>query len=257
MKKFLLVALALLCMQGVRAQEQFGIFDHFGGGLSVGTDGIGIDVAAPITDMFAVRTGVSFLPAIKIKKNISINGDGEHDYYDNIDIEGKINKFDFKLLFDYYPIKSSSFHLTAGAFIGSSKVLKVKNTSPILKNEEDYGTAGLVEGPYRISTDEQGNAQVDMKVNAFKPYLGFGFGRAVPKNSRVTVSCDFGVQFWGSPGAYAEAKKGGYFAEKEYQQIKYSDLGPEDDKDLKDALEWVEKFPIYPVLNIRVTGRIF
>lgn len=261
MKKVLFMALALLCMQGVRAQEEFGIFDHFGGGISVGTDGIGIDLAAPITDMFAVRTGVSFLPALKFKTDIDIdNEDDSNTYYDEIEAQFKLNKVDFKLLFDYYPIKSSSFHLTAGAFIGSSKFINVTNNSPILKKEEDYGTAGLKLGGKYVSTDEKGNVDINLKVNSFKPYLGIGFGRAVPKKSRVSVSCDFGVQFWGKPGVYALAADNKIdLAAGNKKEMKFTadDLTDADSEDLQDAFDIMEKVVVYPVLNIRLTGRFF
>ena len=259
MKKFLLLVLAVLGVQGIQAQNdvEYGIFDHLGAGLSVGTDGIGIDVSSCITDYVGVRAGVSFLPGIKITKNISINDDGESNtYYENVDAQFKVNKFDFKLLFDFYPIKTSSFHVTAGAYIGASKLIGVTNKTPILKNPNDYGTAGLKLGNYYVSTDDNGNVDINVKVNGFKPYLGIGIGRAVPKKSRIAVSADLGVQFWGTPYLYANARKGD-FGEYKETKIKHGDLNDDDDQDIKDALKLIEKFPVYPVLNIRLTGRIF
>lgn len=262
MKKLLILAMAVLGVQGMQAQsEDFGLFDHMGGGISVGTDGIGFDLATPITDMFALRAGVSFLPAIKIKKDIEIDNDGDdNSYYDEIEAQFKLNKFDFKLLFDFYPIKNSSFHLTAGAFIGSSKFINVTNTSPILKDPDDYGTLGLHLGNKYVSTDEKGDVDINLKVNGFKPYLGIGFGRAVPKKSRVTASFDLGVQFWGKPGIYAMAadnKEDLMLGNKSEMKFTADDLTDADSEDLKDAFDIMEKITVYPVLNIRLTGRFF
>lgn len=261
MKRILLLTLVAFCVsQGINAQskklEKFGIFDHVGVGLSVGTDGIGFDLAAPLTNYVAVRAGFAAIPAFKFNKNIHVNDNGDAaTYYNKVDIETKVKRFDAKLLFDFYPFKKGSFHLTAGAYIGDYTLATIRNTSPILKNPADYGTAGLILGDYRITTDKNGNAEIKVKTNGFKPYVGLGFGRAVTKK-RFTVSCDFGVQFWGRPGVYAKAKKG-LLGEPKEHRFKYTDLSDEDDKDLKDAIKTIEKISVYPVLSIRLTGRLF
>lgn len=249
------LALTLLALpaKAQNSDDEYGIFDHLGAGISLGTDGIGIDVAAPITDMFAVRAGVSFLPKIKIKKNIKID-DNNPTVADNVDLQGKLNVFNGKLLADFYPFKSSSFHLTAGAFIGSDKLATITNTSMFIKDPSKYGKLGLKMGDYRITTDKQGKIDADVKVNSFKPYLGFGFGRAVPKN-RISVSCDFGVQFWGKPALGAITTDD--WGDQHYHKFKSSDLDDRDDDDLRDAVDILEKIVVYPVLNIRLSGRIF
>ena len=242
----------MLLSQPAHAQNQieYGIFDHLGAGLSVGTDGIGIDVATPLTDYVAFRTGVSFVK----KNNIHIKDDNA-TLEDHVDVEGKLNIFDFKLLADFYPFKSSSFHITAGAFIGSEDAAHAVNTSMFIKDPEKYGKVALVLGDYHVTTDENGYANLDLKVNSFKPYVGFGFGRAVPRKSRVSVSCDFGVKFWGSPKLGAMTIND--WNEKVYHKFSYKDLDEDDDEDLKDALKIIEKVIVYPVLNVRISGRIF
>ena len=250
----------LMAMTGVQAinaqsdKETFGLFDHLGLGVSVGTDGIGIDLAAPVTDWAALRAGISFWPAIKYNTDIDVNDDNPA-IYKNVEIEGKLNVFDFKVLADFYPIKKSSFHLTAGFFAGKSELVSVTNTSPVIKDPSKFGKLGLMLGDYRISTDKSGNIHADAKVNSFKPYLGIGFGRAVPKKSRVSVSCDLGVQFWGKPRLGAMTKDD--WGNEYYHKFKSSDLDEYDDEDLKDALDLAEKFSVFPVLNIRLSGRIF
>lgn len=253
-----ILALGMMLMSlSVRAQDkiEYGIFDHLGAGLSLGTDGIGIDVAAPLTDYVAFRTGISFMPKIKIKKNNIHIKDNDATLEDHVDVEGKLNIFDFKFLADYYPFKNSSFHLTAGAFIGSEDAAHVVNTSMFIKDPDEYGKVSLVLGDYHVTTDENGYAHLDLKVNSFKPYLGFGFGRAIPRKSRVSVSCDFGVKFWGKPRVGAMTIND--WNEKVYHKFSYKDLDEDDDEDLKDALKTIEKIVVYPVLNVRISGRIF
>ena len=57
----------MLCVCQAEAQSsdsEFGVFDHLGAGVSVGTDGIGIDLATPMTDYAARRAGVAFWPKL-------------------------------------------------------------------------------------------------------------------------------------------------------------------------------------------------
>ena len=124
---------------------------------------------------------------------------------DQVDLEGKLKMSNFSILFDYYPFSNSSFRVTAGAYIGKSDVVSVTNTDPFI-NLAYAGKAGInlsrsgssMAEKYVIITDNQGNVQADLKVNSFKPYLGIGFGRSIPRK-RIGVQFDLGVQFWGKP----------------------------------------------------------
>ena len=110
-------------------------------------------------------------------------------------------------------------------------------------------------------TDQSGNVKAEVKVNSFKPYLGVGFGRAVPKG-RIGVQFDLGVQFWGRPEVlgnmnYVDRQTGEVVTR--YEKIKKNRIINEnkDYQDLKDAVKTIEKIGVYPVLNIRINGRLF
>lgn len=256
-KLFAILLVSLLGTQGIMAQkntQDFGCFDHLGVGVSVGLDGIGLELATPLTDFAALRAGVAFWPKISYKTDVDIN-DNNSLIENNVELEGTLNIFNFKLLADVYPFKGSSFHVTAGAYFGKEEVVSVTNTTSFIKDPAKYGKLGLKLGDYRITTDKFGNIQADAKVNALKPYLGIGFGRAVPKKHRVAVACDLGVQFWGKPRLGAMTKDD--WGNEYYHKFKSSDLDEYDDEDLKDALDLAEKFSVFPVLNIRISGRIF
>ena len=67
MKKLLIICgLVLFGMQNMSAQkvDDFGIFQHFGANLAVGTEGISIGVAAPVTNYLEVGFGVNFMASI-------------------------------------------------------------------------------------------------------------------------------------------------------------------------------------------------
>lgn len=274
MKKLLIVCMlfALGCTQANAQElkpEDHGYFNHLSAGVTLGTDGIGIEVAAPLTYNFSVRTGIAFLPRFKYSKGVHLTDNAEGAFLrQDVDLEGKLKKFDFKLLVDWYPFKRSSFHATAGFYWGSGTVVDIYNKEQFI-NPSYYGTAGIelgdaTRGPeyrYTMITDMNGEVKAELKVNSFKPYLGVGFGRAIPKG-RVGVQCDFGVQFWGKPEVlgnmnYMDRETGE--AVTRYEKIHYSRILSEnkDYKDMKDAIKTIEKIRVYPVLNIRINGRIF
>lgn len=247
------------------SEEDYGFFNHLSAGISLGTDGIGFEVAAPLTYSFDVRAGYSFMPKFKYSKSFELNNDPAFlDGVKEVEAEGKLNMSDFHLLFDYHPIASSSFRVTAGAYIGKSKPLTVRNLKPFVK-EKEWGKAGLElgtgENSYTAVTDKKGDAVIDLKVSSFKPYLGIGFGRAVPKG-RVGVQFDLGVQFWGKPEVWTHINALDYkdlkFEEKYMKVDKDRITNPKKDyQDAKDAIKTIEKIGVYPVLSLKINGRIF
>ena len=292
MKKRILIALTAVFAIGftASAQNDKNIFNHLNVGVSVGTDGIGFDVAAPIGNYVQVRAGASFMPGIKINADIDYTYKDENrpekkdswywvdpsdhskgvakDKNKTAKAQGKIKKTDFKLLFDFYPIKSSSFHLTAGAYIGGKSVFDIYTKEPL-----DLLPGDIENGGYEIDntgrtfhTNKDGNVEARIHVNSFKPYLGIGFGRVVNQKKLVSVNCDIGVQFWGKPkveiwqeprnagelSGWVELKKEDF----DEQVDKYGDHR-EKNKDGYKALNAIGKVKVYPVLNLRVGFRAF
>lgn len=252
---FLLALAAVFGFQTTQAQdvEEFGLFDHLGVGVSVGLDGVGLDLAAPITEWAAVRAGMAIMPSLSYDHDVNIRSNSKSFTKKDVNIEGKLSMSDFKLLFDVYPFKSSSFHFTAGAYMGSKTIVKARNTEEFLARDE-WGVSGIMIGDYRLTSDKDGNCQANIEVASFKPYLGIGFGRAVPR-SRLSVSFDLGVKFWGTPCVGAMTTDN--FGKREYTKIHKKDLSPDDDEDLHDGFKTLEKVTVFPVLNIRICGRIF
>lgn len=245
-------------------------FNHASIGLSVGLDGIGFDVAAPMTHRFALRLGGTFMPKIKYSTTVGLGNLNDPAFLpgkSEVGIEGKLNMNNFHFLVDYHPFKRSSFRLTAGAYIGPAALVRVYNTEAFLQ-EAYYGSAGLELGEsspiynqYSVVSDQQGNIQLDLKTNVFKPYVGIGFGRAISKK-RVNVLFDLGVQFWGKPGIasnvnYFDINKGEYV--NSYEKIQRSRILNEGKsyQDIKDVIKIMEKVRVYPVLKLTISGRIF
>ena len=158
-------------------------------------------------------------------------------------MEGSIKRVSGELLVNYYPFKKGSFFLTAGAYFGGGTLLKINGHSDELKElVAEAGKAGVVIGDYTIPVDKNGNVSGGLKVSSFRPYVGLGFGRAVPKK-RLGVMFELGVQFHGKPDVYTD-----------YGNV--NNLLDEVDPD--DTFSKImDKLTVYPVMKIRLCGRIF
>lgn len=269
--KHLLVAVLTLCSTTAMAQtNDMGIFDHMSAGIEIGSTGWGIDLGAPIGNYVQVRAGVSSIPEITFSTDVDLNiTDKQRSAYqqyigsvlglNNIDIEGKASMVNGKLLVDVYPFRKSSFHITAGAYVGTSKVLKVKNTSGInelklINYFNQYGAQsfgigkiGAEVGDYLLTPTENGVIDAYAKMASFKPYVGIGFGRAVQTKNRIGVSCDLGLMFWNEPELYCNSGDG-YFRLNDDTNVSGKDGG---------AIKTISKLTVYPVLNVRLCYRLF
>ena len=285
MKKLLIVCAAALFGFGqAHAQldeDDYGFLNHVSLGVSAGTTGIGFQLAAPLSANFAVRAEYSFMPKIKYSQKLTLSNSDLAAFYVNgqyvhkVELEGKLNMGDFSVLLDWYPSKRSSFHFTAGAYFGKSDIVTATNKEPFM-NPAYAGLAGIEltqtptdpsqfdpQNAYTIVTDAAGNVDAKLKVNGFKPYIGLGFGRAVP-HKRVGLQFDLGVQFWGKPELqtnlrYYDGDKGEFVTR--YEKVEKGRITraneDKDYKDLRDAMKTIEAIGVYPVMTLRLIGRIF
>lgn len=254
-KVMLSLAVALMAIGQLSAQEKAvdnnGIFNHLSVGVGVGLTGITLEAAAPITPYVAVRAGADIFPQFSLKTDLDLSGEIPSTYTGarSFEVEGKTSLSAGHLLFDVYPFKSSSFHVTAGAYFGASKIVTVKNTQDgvlmdvnrLNASLPDDQKIGLDLGNYLLTPDERGNVDATLKVASFRPYLGIGFGRAVPAKHRFAFNFDMGVQFWGTPEVYLLDHK-----------LTESDT----DSDSGEAIKYLSKATVYPQINFRIVGRI-
>lgn len=179
-----------------------------------------------------------------------------------------------KLLVDYLPFKNSSFRFTAGFYysnsnkiveatsVGGDYVLEAityyneylanKTFSATIKGKKvsyEFGDPLTVtvggDGKNGVNQISPNGPKVTayVEVNGFRPYLGIGFGRAVPTKHRLGFACDLGVMFWNAPTINVND----YNLQTE---------GISDDNG-GDIIKIVPKIVLYPCLNFRLTGRIF
>lgn len=192
-----------------------------GGGLRIGTPGIGLELGGHVTERFGIRGLVN-------------GGSLSYDYDESgIRYEGKFRFGTGFLLADWHP-NSSGFRVSGGL---------------AYNNQRFEGTARPGSGTVNINGTNYSAAQVgslDGRVRFSKasPYLGVGWGLAPSAGSRLYFSADLGVMYQ-RPNATLTGTCGSALPAGVCTQLQ-SDIRAEE-AELRDA---AADFRFYPVLSV-------
>ncbi len=254
MRKAMLLAVTVVFASSAQAQvveDDFGIFRHLGADLNVGTQGIGFDVATPVTNYLELSLGMNFMPGFKITGDVNINptlpaGAPEFPRDTEMDIDGKLGRTTAEFKVNVYPFgMKNALFVAAGLSFGGKKIAKLNGHSDAVQDYlETYPqyrseiTAEL--DKYNLQFDDYGNIKGDVRVHSVRPYLGLGYGRLVPKH-RVGFRVELGCQFMGKMKIYQNGDE----LTKTLQEKADDDLS-----------KFIDKFTVYPVLKFSLTGRI-
>lgn len=100
---------------------------------------------------------------------------------------------------------------------------------------------------YRMMPDNNSMLRAWAYAKRFKPYLGFGYGgRLLKKDPSWQVSFDCGALFWG--GTPRIVTHDGTDLVNDVENVRGK---------VGDYVDIVKKFKVFPVLNLRITKRIF
>lgn len=302
MKKFILLFATLSTAFLSTSAQKVSAFEHLDIGVTLGTTGVGIDVATPLSEQFRVRAGFSFVPEFDVKMNFDMDGENGSNVNsvadkfadltglaidDNIDMIGQPNIFNGNLLVDFYPIKNVNFHVTAGFYVGSSRIASACNAiedmatlvsasmynniydnieagepifgdvylSPELEEKFlSYGRMGVHLGnrvdtgePYIMEPDENSTVKVDVFVNSFKPYLGVGYGGKLAKNNDC-VRIAFDAGVMFWGGAPKVVTHDGVDLVRDVENIGGK---------VGEYISIAKALQVYPVLNLKLSFRVF
>ena len=283
MKKLLVIAAALSISAGAaNAQDAF---KHLSVGLEIGTTGAGVELALPVvTDHLVLKAGYNFPNAnLNVSTNLNISefssdiNDFVNDANDiladlgetdrlltlpnttKVDVNGSVNLGSFKAMLEYYPSKKSSFHITAGVYVGGkdnlisagcdfSEVWNVYQADVAVANKyaselEDAGAGSIPDPKFSLngkSYQLKNSVDAGIKIAKARPYLGIGFGRSIPE-THFGFQFDLGVWYHGKPEISSS------------NEIKYDASYVDFDLDLSK----MEKICVYPQLSFRLIYRIF
>lgn len=239
----LLVALTAMSVN-VSAQQaksarndQFGLLNHVAVGVDlISPDGFGIGVGTSLFPWLQVRASYSIVPWSVTKMPWTIDGVGTKGQpiawdvkMDNRNIHLEMGAFMTRhtgsLMFDFFPSRKSSFHLTVGMLAGTPDILTLKNTNP-LNNFEGAGITFYPGGdntPTNLQRINITNGVFQVSLGrswAVRPYVGLGWGSFVP-SKRVGVMFDMGVEYTGGMGLFVNAKN----IHGEYHRLKLDGPG--------------------------------
>lgn len=166
MKTILKIFAITLCMMPISANAQLadpassikgksifekmnehGVFNTIEVAANIGTTGLGLEVASPMTEWTKLRIGFDWMPHFTIPMSFGMENyvDGQiNDKFDRIEdmmykisgmtidkkieMESKPTMTTFRLLVDVYPFKNNRhWHFTAGFFVGGNSVGKSLN----------------------------------------------------------------------------------------------------------------------------------
>lgn len=291
----LMTALMLVAVSPLaQAQEENDdnmLFNHMSIGVDWGLLGrVGADVALPVTNMLNMRVGFNtmglFFAAargtaddILAKQNPDLKGidianlkaDIDVDYHDNgMDID-KVNLSltpsltNAELLFDFFPARKSTFHITAGAFFAFNPLLHAVGSAVNASGQpgipkSDWASTRF----YGLSTDTNGQVLADIKygLNYVKPYVGIGFGRPVAMDRRVGFVFDLGVYVIGGLHLYSYDYTSGSPKAVEINEA-WLNQNPDIKENVKlnqevlDAINIANGFPVLPMMRFSLFVRLF
>lgn len=251
-RKIMMLAVAAVFATSAQAQvEDFGVFRHIGADINVGTQGIGFDIATPVTNYLELSLGMNFMPGFKISGDVDIDpslpaGAPAFPSNANMDIEGKLSRTTGEFKVSVYPfgVKNALF-VAGGLSFGGKKIAKLNGHSDAvesyLSQYPQYRSQITAElDKYELEFDDNGNITGDVRVKAVRPYLALGYGRLVPKH-RLGFRVELGCQFMGKMKVYQNDS-----------ELSESLMEKADD----DLSDFIDKFKVYPVLKFSLTGRI-
>lgn len=182
MKKTLLLTAALAFSANIFAQSgktaaDYKFLHHLDASITLGTTGLGFDLATPAGEYVELRAGYAFMPRLHFNMGFGVQV-GEtrdrkqfkqladmlydltgYEANDEITMIGIPTWNNFKFLVDIYPFKDDRrWHFTAGVYIGSSEFAKAYNRT------EDMPTL-LAVGIY--------NQLYDKALN-YEPLMSYG-----------------------------------------------------------------------------------
>ena len=210
--------------------------------LSVGTQGLGMDVGYSFNRHFKLRARGTFLTYER------------DDNWDEVNVTCKLKNYSCGLIFDYHPF-GESFRLSVGI---NASPLKVQADGTMDGSDQFNGEYTL--GDYDYKVDGVGKVRGEYKWNTVQPYIGIGWSCSSQSEHAWFFTADLGVNFIGngklrvnSSGDIQQKKVGE--PHSAYHPVDNSLLETSLREEGKDFFKIADKIVVYPVVHIGVGCR--
>ena len=198
-----------------RSASPASYFNHLDLSVSLGTSGIGFDLATPVGNYVQLRAGFDFMPGFHAGIDFPIEVGGEpaekyddqghrvesrfdrlaktlkevtgYDVDNHVEMVGKPTLNNFKFLVDVFPFKNNKhWHFTAGFYLGSSQFARADNSMEAM-------TSLLAVGMYNHIYDRVENSWItgepvmDITIGGtpFRPELNPNQMKSILSNGRM------------------------------------------------------------------------
>lgn len=263
------------------AQDNMEAFRHFSVGAEVGLHGFGVELAMPVQKHLVIKAGYNWAPAGDLFRTDLVldtkdlreaqeqytavtTQEFEHKFGDEAIINAGLglNLTNFKAMINWYPFAFGRFYVAGGVYYTPSS----KQNDPFLKvsgntTENDWEALKELNSKYPgqekelsltigdekypvIEKDGCGYMQADFRMDPLKYYLGLGIGRCIP-NKIIGMQMEAGAMIYHNSILYCQDKQVGSI----------TDAAEGLDNDAKEILEYVDKYPIYPQITLRLSFR--
>ena len=243
-----------------KCSSHIGVFNHLGGNINVGTQGIGLDLAVPITKYLELSVGLNTMPAFKYDFDINVGNLTAGQYvFDggSVNVKANMERTTGEAKLSIYPFGcKNDLFVVGGISYGGNRLAKITAYSDQIErfysgaemsdiNGNPIPTAARPEvesqiDKYEVQFDHDGRAQGEIKVRNWRPYMGLGYGRLIPKK-KVGFRVEAGVQIMGKMAIYQDGVK-----------VNTKELNNGADDDFSKV---ADKIKVYPVLKFALTGK--
>lgn len=197
--------------------------EGFAAGVSAGTPGLGVSVAAQVNEMLVVRGAVD---------GLSINRNEE---YSDIDYDGKAKLMTGGLFADVHP-GGGPFFVSGGAYFGKRRI--ELDATP---------TASVDIGGQTFTPAQVGRLNGVAKLSKVQPFAGLGFDNSFTSENKWGFRVLAGVSFSKKPQVDLTAV-GGLLASDATFLSRLAQEEAQAEDDAKD-------FKYFPVLQVGITRR--
>lgn len=287
MKKTILSLFLAFTACCVSAQDNMEAFRHFSIGAEVGLHGLGVELAVPVQKHLVLKAGYNWAPSGDLLSTDLVIDTKDlrqaQEQYSTLTHYEFKNKFgdeaiinaglnlglsNFKAMINWYPFSFGRFYVAGGLYYTPSS----KKNDPFLSvggktTENDWLALKELNSKYPdpehpgqdrelaltigdesypvIEKDGCGYMQADFKMDPLKYYLGLGLGRCIP-NHTLGLQFEVGTMIYHHSVLYCQGKEVGSISSAA------EGLG----NDAKEILEYIDKYPIYPQITLRLSFRL-
>lgn len=278
MRRYILAILTACIAWSVSAQDNMVPFRHFSVGAEVGLHGLGVELAMPIHKRIVLKAGYNWtLDKDLLNTDIIIDTREYREYQEEhpllrfkhmfedetiIHSGFRLGMNNLKAMINWYPFALGRFYMSGGVYYSINKddpfimlsgytsredwaaLEELRNKTLDLNKEKQLAVE--IDGVQYATVErgKRGYIEADYITSQLKYYVGMGLGRCVP-NKTIGLQMEVGAMIYSNAKLYCQDKEIGSIREA---AVAFGE-------DTREVLEYMDKYPVYPQLTMRLSFR--